>query len=97
MKTNDIIEKHAKSIHFVVEACAYAVQIEEHIDACIERCTELENFMDKEDFNALLNECIGIKSSVIDLKAYTGEALDVAKIWALENMQRELNKSDNED
>ncbi len=97
MRSDDIIEKHAKSIHFVVEASAYAKNIAEHIDACIERCVEMQRFMDKEEFDKLLNNCIELKSGVIDLTSATSEVLDVAKIWALENMQRELNKSDNED
>lgn len=97
MKRMDIIEKHAKSIHFVVEACAYAANIEEHIDAAIERCTEMEQFMEKDEFNEMLNHCIALKSGIVDLKAATSEVLDVAKIWALENMHREFNELDNED
>ena len=97
MKKDDIIEKHAKSIHFVVEACAYAANIDEHIDACITRCMQMEQFMDKDDFNEMLNHCISLKSGIVDLNAATSEVLDVAMNWAIENMHREFNNLDDED
>lgn len=96
-RRDDIVERHAKSIHFVVEADAYARNIEEHIDACIERCTQMEQFMSKEEFNEMLNSCIALKSGVVDLTSATSEVLDIAKIWALENMHREFKELDDED
>jgi hypothetical protein len=96
MKRDDIIEKHAKSIHHVVEACAYAQNIEQHIDACIDRCVEMEGFMDKDEFYTLINQCISLKSGIMDLNSATSEVLDVAKKWALANMHREFKELDDE-
>lgn len=97
MKKMEIIEKHARSIHHVVEAYTLASHIEEQIGACIERCLELEKFMDKDDFQTLVSHCIDLKSTAIDARSATHDALDVAKDWALENMHREFEELDNED
>jgi hypothetical protein len=97
MKKMQIIEKHARSIHHVVEAYALASNIEEQIGACIERCIELEKFMDKDDFQTLVSHCIDLKSTAIDARSATHDALDVAKEWALRNMNEEFKQLEDED
>lgn len=97
MKNLKIIEKHARSIHHVVEAYALASNIEEQIDACIERCVELEKFMDKDDFQTLVSHCVDLKSSAIDARSATQEALEIAKEWALRNMNEEFKQLEDED
>lgn len=96
MKHIDIIAKHAESIHHVVEAASMANHIEDAMVDLIDKCMQLEDYMDKDEFQQLTNHCIELRSTAIDVRTLTMEALDAAKIWAVENMRKEIKELDDE-
>lgn len=97
MKNIEIIAKHAESIHHVLEAVAMAHHIEENMVSLIDKCMQLEPFMEKDEFQQLTDNCIQLRSTTIDIRIMTEEALEFAKAWALENMHREFNQKKDED
>lgn len=96
MKHIDIIAKHAESIHHVVEAASMANHIEDTMVDLIDKCMQLEEYMDKEEFQELTNHCIQLRSTAIDVRVLAFEALDAAKAWAVENMHKEMKGLDDE-
>lgn len=96
MKHIDIIAKHAESIHHVVEAASMANHIEDTMVDLIDKCMQLEEYMDKDEFQELTNHCIKLRSTAIDVRVLAMEALDAAKNWAVENMRKEMNGLDDE-
>lgn len=96
MKNIEIIAKHAESIHHVLEAVSMAHHIEDTMVSLIDKCMQLEAFMEKDEFQQLTDNCIQLRSTAIDVRIMTEEALEFAKAWALENMHREFNQKQDE-
>jgi len=93
MKSHEIIAKHAESIHHVLEAVSMAHHIEDTMVSLIDKCMQLEPFMEKDEFQQLTDNCIKLRSTTIDVRIMTEEALEFAKAWALDNMHREFQES----